>query len=255
MSAAGLQALACPAAWSEAAADLTGRVVLVVGASGGLGSAFARRAAASGAEVVLAGRRVAALERVYDDIVAAGGRAALYPLSLSGANPDDYRAMADAIAEQCGGIDAVVVVSAHHRGLGSVVNADPLEWLEGLHVNLTAPFLLAQACLPQLQQRADPAIVFAINGPDTAGKAYWGSYGVAQAGLAQFAAILADELASTPIRVHGFDPGPMRTGLRQRVWFTEDPASIPTPDRAAVALANLVGAAGGEFRSRLLRVD
>ena len=255
MIGAGLPALACPPDWTETAADLSGRVVLVVGASGGLGSAFARRAAASGAEVVLAGRRVAALERVYDDIVAGGGRAALYPLSLSGANPDDYQTMADAIAEQCGGIDAVVVVSAHHRGLGSVANADPVEWLEGLHVNLTAPFLLTQACLPHLQQRQDPAIVFAINGPDASGKAYWGSYGVAQAGLAQFAAILADELASTPIRVHGFDPGPMRTGLRQRVWFTEDPASVPTPDRAALALVNLVGEGGGAFRSRLLRLD
>lgn len=255
MSGAGLQALACSAAWAESAPDLGGRVILVVGANGGLGSAFARCAAASGAEVVLAGRRVAALERVYDDIVAAGGRAALYPLNLSGANPDDYQTMAEAIVEQCGGIDAVVVVSTHHRGLGSVANADPVEWLEGLHVTLTAPFLLTQACLAHLQQRPDPAIVFAIHGPEACGKAYWGSYGVAQAGLAQFAAILADELASTPIRVHGFDPGPMRTGLRQRVWFTEDPASVPTPDRAAAALANLVGAGGGAFRSRLLRLD
>lgn len=255
MSGAALPALACPAAWPEIAADLSGRVVLVIGASGGLGSTFARRAAASGAEVVLAGRRVAALERVYDDIVAGGGSAALYPLSLSGANPDDYQTMADSIASQCGGIDAVVVVSAHHRGLGSVANADPMEWLEGLHVNLTAPFLVSQACLPHLQQRADPAIVFAINGPEACGKAYWGSYGVAQAGLAQFAAVLADELASTPIRVHGFDPGPMRTGLRQRVWFTEDPASVPTPDRAAAVLASLIGAAGKEFRSQLLRLS
>lgn len=254
MSAGGLSALTVPAGWPDQATDLSGRVVVVVGANGGLGSAFARQAGRAGAEVVLAGRRVAALERLYDEIIAEGGKAALYPLNLAGASPDDYHQMASGIASQCGGIDALVIVSAHQRGLGTVANADPVEWLEGLHVNLTAPFLLAQACLEPMLQRPDPAIVFAINGPDACGKAYWGSYGVAQAGLAQFAGILSEELASTPIRVHGFDPGPMRTGLRQRVWFTEDPAQVPLPERAAEVLAGLVGSAGADWRGGLLRL-
>src|SRR5690606_35046203 len=105
-----------------------------------------------------------------------------------------------------------------------------------------------------LRQRERAAIVFAINGPASCGRAYWGGYGVAQAGLAQFAAILADELESTGINVHAVDPGPMRTGLRQRVWFTEDPATVPTHDRAASVLAGLLGPDGRRHRGQVLRV-
>jgi NAD(P)-dependent dehydrogenase (short-subunit alcohol dehydrogenase family) len=244
---------ACPAGWPAAAPDLSGRTVLVVGATGGLGSAVARSAAKAGAEVVLLGRRVVALERLYDAIVADGGEAALYPLDLAGAGPAELAEMVERIRADCGGLDALVIASAHLRGLSTVEHTPPDDWLAALHVNLSAPFLLAQSCLPLLRERGDAAIVFAVDGPGARGKAYWGGYGVAQAGLAQFAAILAAELESTPVRVHAVDPGPMRTGLRQRVWFTEDPASVPTPERAAAVITALVGD-GAAYRGQLLRV-
>ncbi|MCK9488065.1 MAG: SDR family NAD(P)-dependent oxidoreductase [Xanthomonadales bacterium] len=244
----------CPADWPETTPDLSGRVILVAGASGGLGAEFARQAAKAGAEVVLLGRRVTALERLYDEIEADGGRAALYPFNLAGANPEEFQQLADTLVSQCGGLHGLVVASAHHPGLGSIANAEPSDWLLGLHVNLSAPFLLARTCLPLLHEQDDAAIVFTINGPDICRRAYWGAYGVAQAGLSQFAAILADELDSTPIRIHGFDPGPMRTSLRQRVWFTEEPTTVPTPERAAQVLTGLASAQGSRFRGQLLRL-
>lgn len=246
--------VACPADWPASPTDMTGKVILVAGATGGLGDAFARHAAASGAEVVLVGRRVAALERLYDEIDAAGGKVALYPLNLAGAGPDDYAQMADQIGTQCGGLDAVVVVSAHLRGLTSIDRTPPDDWLAALHVNLSAPFLLTQSCLPLLRERDHASIVFTVNGPGSRGRAYWGGYGVAQAGLAQFVAILADELENTGIHVHALDPGPLRTGLRQRVWFTEDPATVPTPERAASVIAGLLGETGQRYRGQLLRL-
>lgn len=244
----------CPADWPDPAPALAGRVILVAGASGGLGAEFALQAARAGAEVVLLGRRVTALERVYDRIEAEGGRAALYPFNLAGANPEEFQQLADTLVSQCGGLHGLVLASALHPGLGSIANAEPGDWLLGLHVNLSAPFLLVRSCLSLLRQQDDSAIVFTINGPGDAGSAYWGAYGVAQAGLAQFAGILADELEGTPVRVHGFDPGPMRTALRQRVWFTEDPATVPTPQRAAQVLTGLADAQGSRFRGRLLRL-
>lgn len=244
----------CPAGWPSAAPDLSGRVVVLVGASGGLGHEVARQAAAAGAEVVLVGRKVVALERLYDSIEAAGGKAALYPLNLGGANPDDYAELAARVVEQCGGIDALVFASAHLRGLCGVERAPADDWLAALHINLSAPFLLVQACLPHLLARPDPAVVFSINGPDSTGRAYWGGYGVAQAGLAQFAAVLHDETDNGPLRVHALDPGPMRTGLRQRVWFSEDPATVPAPDRAAQVVTGLLGGEGVAYRGQLLQV-
>lgn len=247
--------IACPAGWPGAAVDLSGRVLLLSGANGGLGQAFALAAARAGAEVVLAGRRVAALERLYDTIETDGGRAAIYPVNLAGAGPGDYAELAERLREQHGGLDALVFVSAHLRGLSSIEHTPPEDWLTALHVNLSAPYLLAQACLPLLRERDDSALVLAVNGPQATARAYWGGYGVAQAGLLQLAAILADELENTPVRVHAFDPGPMRTGLRQRVWFAENPADVPAPDRAAAVLAGLVAQDGARFRGQLLRLD
>jgi NAD(P)-dependent dehydrogenase (short-subunit alcohol dehydrogenase family) len=250
-----LPVAACPPDWPATAPDLRGRVLLVLGANGGLGQAFARAAAAAGAELVLAGRRVAALELLYDELEASGAKVGLYPLNLAGAAPQDYAELADRLRAECGGLDGVVFASAHLRGLSSVEHTPAEDWLTALHVNLAAPLLLVQALLPLLRLRSDAAIVLAINGPQACGRAYWGGYGVAQAGLAQLAAILADELERTCVRVHGFDPGPMRTGLRQRVWFSEDPSTVPGPERAAHALAALVGADGGRWRGQLLRLE
>lgn len=248
-----LAGASCPADFPGALPDLSGRTVLLAGATGGLGSAVARTAAAAGAEVILLGRRVVALERLYDAIVGDGGKAALYPLDLAGAGPAELAEMVERIRADCGGLDALIVASAHLRGLSAIEHTPPDDWLAALHVNLSAPFLLVQSCLPLLRERADAAIVLAVDGPGERGKAYWGGYGVAQAGLAQLAAILADELESTAVRVHAVNPGAMRTGLRQRVWFTEDPAAVPTPDRAAAVVTALV-ADGGDYRGRLLRL-
>ncbi|MFX4366054.1 SDR family NAD(P)-dependent oxidoreductase, partial [Acinetobacter baumannii] len=73
---------------------LDGRVVLVTGATGGLGSASAQACARAGATVVLLGRKVPRLNRVYDAVAACGPEPLLYPLDLEGATPDDYAEMA-----------------------------------------------------------------------------------------------------------------------------------------------------------------
>jgi NAD(P)-dependent dehydrogenase (short-subunit alcohol dehydrogenase family) len=253
--AGGFPAVAVAPDWPGAGPiDLAGKVVLLVGASGGLGQAAALELADAGAEVVLAGRRVAALEQLYDRIDVAGGKVGLYPLNLAGASPADYAEMAERLRNQCGGLDALVFASAHLHGLSAIELTSSQDWLTALHVNLAAPVLLVQACLPLLRARSDAAIVLPINGPATCARAYWGGYGVAQAGLAQLAAILSDELERTPVRVHGIDPGPMRTGLRQRVWFGEDPATVPSAQGAARAVAALVSGLGTRFRGQLLRL-
>lgn len=72
------------------AAALAGRVVLITGAAGGLGSAAAQACASAGATVVLLGRKLRPLERIYDAVAKLGPEPLLYPLDLAGATPDDY---------------------------------------------------------------------------------------------------------------------------------------------------------------------
>jgi NAD(P)-dependent dehydrogenase (short-subunit alcohol dehydrogenase family) len=232
---------------------LAGRVILVAGAHGGLGSAAAQACAAAGATVVLLGRKTQRLNRVYDAIVAAGGaQPGLYPLDLEGATPADYAQMAERIGEECGRLDGVLHTAAAFKGLVSLGNTPPEDWLRGLHANLTAPLLLTQACLPLLGNAADSAVVFTINDRATTSRAYWGAYGIAQHGLHGLVAMLGDELSNGPVRVHGLQPGPMRTALRARAWASEDAAQWPPAEVYAAACVWLLSPAARPQHGQVL---
>ena len=182
--------------------------MLVAGAGGGLGSAAAVAAAAAGATVVLLGRKPRRLDRVYAQVQAVGPEPLLYPLDLEGAGPDDYAELAQALQRELGRLDGVLVCAAHFPGLTPFELADPASFARAVHVTLTAPAWLAQACLPLLRQRDDAALVFAVDASERVGQAYWGGYGVAQHGLRGLIASLHDELGRSPVRVSGLYPGP-----------------------------------------------
>lgn len=230
---------------APASLPLHGRVILVTGACGGLGQAVTWACARAGARVVLLGRRLPKLTRLYDALQAENlPEPALYPLDLSGATPDDYQDMAAAIERELGRLDGIVHCAVEFKGLASMENAPLEHWFTGLHVNLTAPWLLTRACLPALQRREDAAVLFMLDDPAHCQQAYWGSYGVAKAGLQGLIKILHAELENTPVRVHGLEPGPMRTALRARAWFAQNPASAPMPEAYAPGIVTLLAGPG-----------
>jgi NAD(P)-dependent dehydrogenase (short-subunit alcohol dehydrogenase family) len=233
---------------------LAGRTILITGAQGGLGSAAALACAKAGASVVLLGRRVPKLGRLHDAIQAVGGTPAIYPLDLEGAGPDDYIQLAEALQRE-GGLDGVLHCAAEFKGLASIENGDPLDLLRALHVNLAAPLLLTQACLPLLRQRADAAVVFVGDDPTRVGRAFWGGYGIAKQALTGAIAVLHGETENSPVRVHGLQPGPMRTALRGKAYFAENPGEIPQADAYAPACVFLLGATGLAWRGRMLALD
>jgi len=242
-----------PAAWVAQADTLRGRVILIVGATGGLGRACALAAAKAGAAVVLLGRKVRSLEKVYDEIAALKLAApAIYPLDLAGATPNDYAELADTLQRECGRLDGIVNAAAHFDGLRPAQEIPPEEWMRALHVNLTAPFLLTQACLPLLQQSADASVVFVLDDPARMGKAYWGGYGAAKHALAGIASILHQETENGPVRVHALLPAPMRTTLRRTAYFGENTLALPLPDATANAAVYLLGAVAAPARGRVL---
>jgi NAD(P)-dependent dehydrogenase (short-subunit alcohol dehydrogenase family) len=238
---------------SEARAGLlAGRVVLVSGAHGGLGQAASLACARAGATVVLLGRKVPQLNRLHDRIVAAGGEALLYPLDLEGAAPDDYAEMAERIESALGHLDGVLHCAADFRGLTPLLHTDPAAFARALHVNLTAPWWLTQACLPLLLKSGDSAVVFALNDLQQTRQAFWGGYGVAQHGLATLVAMLHAELANGPVRISGLQPGPMRTGLRASAFVEEDDRLARDPSVYADACVALLSAAGAAHRGSIL---
>ncbi|WP_260293832.1 YciK family oxidoreductase [Sedimenticola hydrogenitrophicus] len=211
---------------------LSGRTILVTGAGDGIGRTAAIAFAAHGATVVLLGRTIAKLEAVYDAIEAAGGvQPAIYPMNLEGATPHDYGELAETLDKEFGSLEGLLHNAAQLRLLSRIDDYDPETWYQVMQVNLNAPFLLTQACLPLLRKAKDAAVVFTGDQVGRQAKAYWGAYGVAKFGLEGLMQLLAEETRdSSHIRVNSFAPGPTRSKLRLLAFPGEDTETLKTAD-------------------------
>lgn len=239
---------------TRATRALESRVVLISGAHGGLGAAAARACAQAGATVVLLGRKVPKLNRVYDAVAQAGSEPLIYPLDLEGASPDDYAELADRLHSELGRLDGLLHCAADFRGLTPLEHTDPAAFARAIHVNLTAPWWLSQACLPLLKQASDAALVFTLDDAARVSQAYWGGYGVAQHGLAALMGMLHAELANSSVRVSALQPGPMRTPLRAKAYADDVDIQTREPADYADACVTLLSSAGAEHRGRIWTV-
>lgn len=240
----------------SALGSLENRVVLIAGAAGGLGSAAAVACAAAGASVILLGRKVRALNKVYESVKAAGPDPMLYPMDLEGAVPDDFDQLAQAIDGEFGRLDGLLHCAAEFRALTPLAHTDPADFARAIHVDLTARWWLTQACLPLLAKSDDGAAVFVIDTPERRGKpgaagAFWGGYGLAQSAQAALVPMLQAELGVSGPRISGLRPGPMRTGLRATAYqLNVDPEARPAADYAP-ACVELLAATGAAWRGKI----
>lgn len=210
---------------------LEDRVILVTGAGDGIGRAAALAFAAHGATVVLLGKTVSKLEAVYDEIEAAGGpEPAIYPMHLEGASPHDYQELAHVVDVNFSHLDGVLHNAANLPYLSRIKDYEADDWLKVIQVNLNAPFLLTQACLPLLERSQDARILFTTDSVGHLGKAFWGAYGVSKSGIDSLTRMLAAELQKTAIRVNCIDPGPTLTALRKRAFPGENNTTLKSPD-------------------------
>lgn len=221
---------------------LKDRVIVVTGAGDGIGRAVALAAAAHGATVVLLGRTVAKLTAVYDAIEEAGGpQPAIYPVDFEGATAHDFAVLGERLDQAFGRVDGVVHCAASFPYLSRIDDYDPEAWGKVLQVNLSAPFMLTQACLPLLRRSPDASVVFLSDAVGRHGRAYWGAYAVSKFGLEGLMQTLADELAQSGIRANSLDPGPTRTSLRAQAYPAEDPAHLKPPEAVAPMVLWLLG--------------
>lgn len=242
-----------PEGWTLAPGSLAGRVVLVTGAYGGLGSAVARAASRAGATVVITGRRKRQLEQLYDAMVGEGlPEPVIHPLDMEVATPRDYEALADGLERDFGRLDGIVHAAASFKELTPLAVQKPDDWLRAMHVNVSAPFALTQACMSLLTRAPDSAVVFVLDSPELVQRAHWGAYGVSKAALERLVEILHQETEQSPLRAHALLPAPMRTTLRRAAYFGEDTMIHPLPDAAAEAAIYLLGEQGGAARGASL---
>lgn len=217
------------------------KVILVTGAGEGIGACVAKACAKHGATVVLLDKNIKTLEQVYDDIEKAGGAMpAIYPLDLKGANVTDYETLASNINDNFGRLDSLVHCAAALGQIAPFANQNTTTWLETLHINLTAPYLLTRACVSLLRQQEHSAIIFTTD--DYKDQAYWAGYGVAKAGIETLMKQLADEFESEGrIRVNCVIPGPVQTSLYARAFPAINPNTLPLPDDLVSTYLYLIG--------------
>ncbi|RVU81721.1 SDR family NAD(P)-dependent oxidoreductase [Leucothrix sargassi] len=212
------------------AGALDGRVILVTGAGDGIGRSVAKVYASYGATVVLLGKTIEKLEKVYDEITDAGHpEPAIYPLDMAGATVHDYLEMSRILDEQLNGLDGLVLNAAWMPGFVPFEQYDLELWQKAMTVNLTANYLMTQACLPLLVKSDQGAIIHSAH---ELTRAYSGAFGIAKAGMAAMMNIVADEYDNPErfIRVNSIDTGPLRTQMRRRNYPGEDTDLLASPE-------------------------
>lgn len=229
--------------------ELHGKVFLLTGANGGLGSATALALAEAGATVVLLGRNVRQLERVYDAVRKVGAEPLIYPLDLEGAAPDDFFELATRIESELGRLDGLLHFAANFEGLTPLLNTDPAKLARAMHVNFTSMSWLTQACLPLLAATARDGVaktrvLVAVDDAERVSHAFWGGYGAAQLARRAWVATVASELGpDSAVEVFGFMPGPMRTMLRSRAYANDADLRTRAPGEVAPQIVRILSSA------------
>ena len=234
---------------------LKDRVILVTGAGSGIGAATARAYANHGATVILLDKKIPDLELVYDQILASGGATpAIYPLDLKGATIPDYATLAASILENFGQLDGLVHCAAALGQIAPIQHQDPKEWMENLHINLTAPYLLTCACLDLMQKSDHASIIFTTD--NYKNKAYWSAYGIAKAGIESLSMQLADEMESNGrVRVNCIDPGKVNTMLHSRAFPAINPATLASPEDIVWHYLYLMGQDSLNINGQLIKAQ
>ena len=190
-------------------ARFKGKAVLVSGASSGIGRATARRLAAEGAKLVLAGRRRERLDAVAAECTGLGSEA----IVVTGDVRDEATCAAwvDAAAAGFGGLDGLVN-AAGVIGNGGIATTAPDEWDRVMDSNLRSVYLLTRAAAPELVRRKGTVVnVSSVAGP----RPYAGllAYCVSKAGVDTLTRCAALDLAPQGVRVNAVNPGVVETEL------------------------------------------
>jgi NAD(P)-dependent dehydrogenase (short-subunit alcohol dehydrogenase family) len=214
-------------------------VALLTGASRGFGYATAAALAAQGWDLALDARDATALDRAVAGLRARAPGAQVVAIPGDVADPSHRETLAR-LVRTLGPLDLLV-------NNASALGASPLPTLDSyrlealatvLAVNVLAPLGLLQLLADDLAATGGTVINLSS---DAAVEAYpgWGGYGASKAALDQLTAVFAIERPD--LRVYGFDPGDMRTGMHQDAYPGEDISDRPKPETVVPALLRLIG--------------
>ncbi len=216
------------------------RVILVTGASRGIGRAALRALAEAGAHVVATARSLEALAGIAAEAKALGGAAT--PVACEMSEAADIDRLATVITARFGRLDGLfgnAGILGKKQALGDL---PPEDFEAALAINLTANFRLLHRLDPLLRKSAAGRALFVTSGVAWKRHAGWAPYSVSKAGLEALVGVYAHEIEDTPVRANLISPGPIRTELRVEAWPEEDPESVPLPEALGPAIVTMLSA-------------
>ncbi|HEY5594992.1 MAG TPA: SDR family NAD(P)-dependent oxidoreductase [Nitrospiria bacterium] len=217
---------------------LNGKVALITGGGRGIGRAIARCLAGEGAAVAICSRTEHELKETVREITERQGEARYWVADLASAPA--IRSLVKKLLRRYSRID-ILVNNASLLGPRKPLADYPLkEWEAVLKVNLTAPFFLTQEVLRLMIPQTSGCILNITSSVGRRGRAEWGGYSVSKFGIEGLTQILAEELREHRIRVLALNPGGTRTAMRAAAYPEEDPSLLPSPDRIAKVVLDLV---------------
>jgi len=195
---------------------LKNRVALVTGAGRGIGRAISLALAGEGAQVAVAARSTAELDEVVSNIASAGGQAIAFTADLSDRTMPSR--LVTQVKEELGSVEILV----NNAGVGSSANPKPVAdfdddfWDLSLEVNLTAPFLLSKAVLPDMLAKHWGRILTVASVNSRIGSFHGAAYAASKHGVLGLMRSLAMEVAGEGITVNAICPGPVNTLMNDK---------------------------------------
>jgi NAD(P)-dependent dehydrogenase (short-subunit alcohol dehydrogenase family) len=214
-------------------------IVLVTGASRGLGRATALSFARLGASLLLCARGQAELDAVAAAARALGGTVVTLAADLR--LPRDIERLAALAFDRFGAVD-VLVNNASELGptpLPQLADYPADAFADVLRVNVEAPFRLTQAIVGRMLARERGTIINISSDVAVNGYSGWGAYAVSKAAIDSLTRTWGTELEGTGVRIYSVDPGDMDTAMHRAALPGDDPAALLRPEAVAPALVRL----------------
>jgi NAD(P)-dependent dehydrogenase (short-subunit alcohol dehydrogenase family) len=191
---------------------IKGRTVLITGASRGIGAAAARAFAAAGANVVLAARDRAAVERIAGEI----GDAAV-GLACDVTDMAQVQAAVDLAVSRFGALDVLIGNAGVIEPIARLDAADAAEWGRAIDINLKGVFHGMRAALPVMQAQGRGTIITISSGAAHNPLEGWSGYCASKAGAAMLTRCLDLEYRDAGIRAFGLSPGTVATQMQKDI--------------------------------------
>jgi len=209
---------------------LDNRIILVTGASDGIGREAAITYARYGASVILLGRNEEKLHAVIEEITKIGGNLARgFVLDYDSADAAACQRLGEQLAAAVPRLDGVLHNAGALGDIAPMIQQKPEVWAQVMHINVNVTFWLTQALLPLLLKSEAASLVFTSSSVGHQGRAGWGAYSVSKFATEGMMQVLADEYRHKNLRVNTVNPGGTRTKMRASAFPSEDPHRLKTP--------------------------